>query len=252
MAEVLLTTAFLAGLLGSTHCLGMCGGIAAALGAAGPTGGRPWVPLLYNFGRIASYCAAGAMAGVAGVAAGGLLFGTHAGDYLRLATAAAITFIGMSMAAGDAGRHGWLRAPQRWGGSLWRRLSPLLYRSLPRAALPRAFGLGLLWGWLPCGLVYSALLAAAASGGAVRGSATMCAFGLGTVPAMAGVGYLSRRLPRPRPSGRRLLGAAIVACGVWTAVLPLATLAGYGGHAHHHNVLADTGGPGSAAQRAGR
>jgi len=254
MPELLFMTAFFAGLLGSTHCLGMCGGIAAALGgAARPAAARAWAPLLYNLGRIASYGIAGAVAGAVGVAASGLLPGVHAGEYLRLATAAAVGLIGLNMAAGGAARARWLGAPERWGGALWRRFSPPLQRRLPRGPLLRPLGIGLLWGWLPCGLVYSALLAAAASGSAARGSATMCAFGLGTLPAMAGISYLGSRLPSPRGVGARLLGAAIIACALWIAALPLESLMGLGDHARHHHALADTrDAPASGAPRAGR
>ncbi|HYM28722.1 MAG TPA: sulfite exporter TauE/SafE family protein [Steroidobacteraceae bacterium] len=253
MPELLLTTAFLAGLLGSTHCLGMCGGIAAALGGEGRAA-PSWVPLLYNVGRIASYCAAGAAAGAAGAAAGGLLPGAPTGEYLRLAAATVIVLIGVSLAAGSTAGGRWLRAPERWGAAIWRFLSPPLHRRLPRAAIPRTVALGMLWGWLPCGLVYSALLAAAASGSAAHGSATMLAFGLGTLPAMAGIGYLSRHLPRPRGSAARLLGAAIVACGTWTAVLPLAHLSGLATHAQHSHAPAEAAvvAPAGHRQGAGR
>ena len=107
-------------------------------------------------------------------------------------------------------------------------------RSAPPALRPLL--LGLLWGWLPCGLVYSLLLAAAVAGGPVRGAATMVAFGLGTVPAMAGLAFIGTRLPRPGGALARVLGAALVACGLWTAIVPLAVLNGT--HSAHHHPMA--------------
>jgi len=106
-------------------------------------------------------------------------------------------------------------------------------RAPRRAGAGRSLLLGLLWGWLPCGLVYSALIIAAAAGGPLRGSVTMAAFGLGTLPAMSGLSFLGGRLPRPDGSFARLLGAMLVACGLWTAALPLAALSGAPGHTHH-------------------
>jgi uncharacterized protein len=236
MPELSWLALFLAGLLGSTHCVGMCGGIATALGAAAGGARRAWQPLLYHLGRIASYAAAGAIAGGAGEAAGFAFDVSRWSALLRLGTALIVIVIGLDIALGALGRARWLRVPERWGAALWRRLAPAAQRALPAAAVPRTLALGLLWGWLPCGLVYSALLAAAVAGGAVRGAATMVAFGLGTVPAMATLGYFGTRLPRREGAFARLLGAGLVACGLWTAIVPLATLSGASPHAHHHEM----------------
>lgn len=92
--------------------------------------------------------------------------------------------------------------------------------------------MGLLWGWLPCGLVYSVLLAAAFAGGALGGGATMIAFGLGTLPAMLGLSYAGARLVVQHGSFARLLGAVMVACGLWTASMPIAALSGTHQHGH--------------------
>jgi uncharacterized protein len=241
MHEVLWMTAFVAGLLGSSHCLGMCGGIATALGTrARGRAERGTMSVLYSCGRITSYGLAGAVAGAFGVATLGSLGGNHWAEVLRLCAGAMVMVIGLNIALGHAGRARWLRAPERWGGVLWRRLSPYLGRWLPQAALPRALVVGFLWGWLPCGLVYSALLAAATAGNAVNGGITMLAFGAGTLPAMAGVGYLGSRLhlPLPRASAARVIGGCIMLCGLWTAAIPIAVLAGVNDHrAHHHAML---------------
>jgi hypothetical protein len=228
---VLWFSAFLAGLMGSGHCLGMCGGIATALGSVAPaTLPRPWWHVLYHVGRLLSYSTFGAVAGALGSA--GLAY-SGSSAYARLALAAVIAWLGLKlMVAGVAGSR-WLRAPERLGAMLWRQLQPRVARRLPRSPVPRALLAGALWGWLPCGLVYSALLAASAGGSAAGGSATMLAFGLGTVPVMAGLGSLAGRLPHLAAPGARLLGLTLVACGAWTAVIPARALSAAPSHCEH-------------------
>jgi len=116
---------------------------------------------------------------------------------------------------------------------------PLAQKCLPREPHLRAFVGGLFWGWLPCGLVYSALLAAVVAGSAMQGAAVMLAFGAGTVPAMLGVGLLGSRLPQPTGVFARLTGSVIVACGLWIAAMPLAALSSGNLHAHLHNHLVE-------------
>lgn len=234
MTELAWMTAFLAGLLGSGHCLTMCGGIAAALGAGGAR--RTWQPLLYQLGRLTGYAIAGGIAGAVGAAAGFAFALSRWSELLRLATAAMVIVIGLDIASGSGTLTRWLRVPERFGALLWRRFAPAARTWLPASPGLRALALGVLWGWLPCGLVYSVLLAAAVAGGAARGSATMVAFGLGTLPAMSGLSYLGRHLPRRDGTLARLLGATLVACGLWTATLPLAFLTGAQPHAHHHDL----------------
>lgn len=222
MLGLLWSSAFLAGLAGSGHCLGMCGGIATAMGALAPaTLPRAGWSVLYHVGRIVSYAIFGTLAGSFG-AAGGALFG--ASPYLRIATAVVIVLMGLNLTLGSASGARWLRAPERLGARVWRRLQPLVSARLPRRPVPRALLSGALWGWLPCGLVYSALLAATAAGSAGGGAGTMVAFGLGTVPALAGLSGLASRLPRLGGSRARILGLLVIACGLWTALLPAGTL----------------------------
>lgn len=244
MPELTLLTAFLAGALGSAHCVAMCGGIATALGAAPGSARRKRSLVLYHCGRLASYATAGAVAGALGAAAGFAFSASRWSEILRLATAITVIVIGFDIALSGTSRGRWLRLPERWGARLWRCVAPLARRSTPASGSARAFTLGLLWGWLPCGLVYSVLVAAAVAGGAASGAVAMIAFGLGTVPAMAGLSYAGARLPRPGGSLARLLGGAIVACGLWTAALPIAALRG--AHEHHAPVVL------SAREGAGR
>ncbi len=225
MPGLLALTGFLAGLLGSTHCLGMCGGISLALGGRlGDAGRRGSVVLLYNFGRITSYTVAGTIAGAVGSATTLVWAGSQAGQYLRVAAALSMVVIGLNLALGANSRFPVFRAAERWGAHLWRRASPVILRTMPTSPMPRALATGLAWGWLPCGLVYSSLAAATVAGNASHGALTMFAFGLGTLPAMTGLSYFARRLVRMPPVSTRLAGAGVIVCGLWTAVLPIGSL----------------------------
>jgi uncharacterized protein len=240
MHELALGTAFIAGVLGSTHCLAMCGGIATALGTA-RGGGPRWQPLLYQLGRIASYGVGGAIVGSLGEAAGMGFEASRWSEVMRLGTALIVVLIGLNIALGAGPQVRWLRAPERWGALVWRRIAPVARGSLPTQPALRALTMGLLWGWLPCGLVYSVLLAAAFAGGALRGSATMIAFGLGTLPAMLGLTYAGARLVAQHDTFARLLGAVIVACGLWTASIPIAALTGSHRHGHPPSAMTTVG-----------
>jgi sulfite exporter TauE/SafE len=186
-----LTTALLAGLLGSAHCLGMCGGISGLFALhSGVRGLRRQLPmaLTYNAGRLVSYMILGSAVAALGSRIADLT-PTAAGP-VRLVAGAVIILIGLQIAF-DIRALGIL---ERMGGVAWSRISPLASRLLPVNSLPRALGLGLLWGLLPCGLVYSVLLVAATSSRAVDGAFVMLAFGIGTTPAMLLTGLGAARL----------------------------------------------------------
>lgn len=179
---------FLVGLLGGVHCVGMCGGIVGALSLGAPSRGT--LHLAYNAGRITSYAAAGALAGAAGAAGVAL-----AGQWpLRLVLFGFANLMLLALGLYLAGAT-WLLAPlERFGGRLWRRLQPLTRRFLPARSVRQAFPLGLVWGWLPCGLVYSALVTALGTGSAGKGALAMLSFGLGTLPNLLLAGLMLARL----------------------------------------------------------
>jgi uncharacterized protein len=229
--ELAIGTAWLAGFIGSTHCVVMCGGIATALGTARGGGSGRWQPLLYQLGRITSYGVGGALVGALGAVAGLGVETSRWNEVLRLGGACVVVLIGLKIALGTNALRRWLRAPERWGALLWRQIAPAARGVLPAQPFLRALTLGLIWGWLPCGLVYSVLLVAAFANGAARGAAIMMAFGLGTLPAMLGLSYAGARLIPREGALTRLSGAVIVACGLWTAGAPITVLTG----AHHHN-----------------
>lgn len=231
-----LAAAFLAGLVGSTHCLGMCGGISAALGMATAGGGATTFhafghSLVYNMARVGSYAIAGALAGGVGMALGQAVHAPLTTLVLRSITGAVLVAIGLQVAFNLR----LLRPLESAGFGLWQRIAPAAGGLLRRRDLVGALGLGALWGWLPCGLVYGMLLAAAGSGGPLSGAAVMVAFGIGTMPAMVATGALGARFLRLRRSPGFRLGAglAVVLLGLWTAAWPLAMALGGSGAAAH-------------------
>ena len=106
---------------------------------------------------------------------------------------------------------------ERAGQRLWRHVQPLTRRFLPANTVFKAFPLGLLWGWLPCGLVYSALATALSAGSPGRGALLMLAFGLGTLPNLLLAGILLARLNEfvRRPMVRNLSGLLVLGFGIY-------------------------------------
>lgn len=242
----LLMSALVLGFAGSLHCVGMCGGIAGAL-AQSASERAIRASILHSFGRIASYAMVGVLAGLFG-GVFGELFPAHpsAGLVVRVALGLLIIAVGIELAR--TGRaFGWI---ERAGQGVWRRMLPLV-RRLGRPDRPlAALALGALWGWLPCGLVYSAGLLAAASGGALQGGATMVAFGLGTLPAVLATAHLTTGLARLGriTSVRRGAGALLVAFGLWSIVgawIASQAHGGHGGHQGHgaHRAQVERGDP---------
>ncbi len=203
---------FTAGVFATAHCLGMCGGISGALAASVARGNaRTWhFVLAYNSGRLTSYTFAGALAGA--LASTGALM---PGSTSHLALAIPIFISSALMAGMGLYLTGWF--PQfayveKIGVPLWRRLEPLGRQFLPPRTLVHAFAFGLIWGWLPCGLVYTALLWAATTASPWQGALNMFAFGLGTFPALfstALFGGLLWRFARS-PWTRRSAGILLV------------------------------------------
>jgi sulfite exporter TauE/SafE len=212
MTAAIFGAVFLTGLLGGVHCAGMCGGIVAAL--AGQGGGkRLSLHLAYNGGRVLSYALAGALAGAAGSL--GLLLDGLLPVQSALYVLANAMLIGLGLyLAGVSSVVAWI---ERLGLALWRRIQPLTRNLLPADTLPRALALGLLWGWLPCGLVYAVLTTALLTGDALDGAAIMAAFGLGTLPNLLLAGLALRRMTaatRARPL-RMAAGGLVLGFGVY-------------------------------------
>jgi len=194
--EFTMAAVFLAGLGGGVHCAAMCGplvGIACGPRAHG-LNRTQWLrqALAYNAGRIASYVLAGALTGAIG-ATGLALRGEPLTQQMVLAAMSVSLIV---LAAYIAGIAPLVRAIELAGGAAWRRIQPYSRWFLPANTPARAFGLGLVWGWLPCGMVYVALIAALTTADPLHGALVMAAFGLGTLPAMVSATVAFERAAR--------------------------------------------------------
>ncbi|BAP44348.1 sulfite exporter TauE/SafE family protein [Pseudomonas sp. LJDD11] len=212
MPEILalLGSAVMFGLLGGGHCIGMCGGLMGALSLSAPNPRRWPLLLAYNLGRISSYGLAGLLTGLLGHA----VANGPAAMVLRVIAALLLIAMGLYLAGWWSG----LTRIERLGRGLWRHLQPLASRLLPISTLPRAAAVGALWGWLPCGLVYSVLLWAAIQGNALTSAALMLAFGLGTCPVLLLTGAAAERTRALlRRRGLRTAGGLLViGFGLWS------------------------------------
>ncbi len=221
-----LSAAFLIGLFSSLHCIGMCGSIMGALSLSLPASIRDnrfrrfSFVSSYNLGRILSYSLAGLVSGAVGVGLfeqSGLAVG-H--TVLRVTGVVMMIAIGLYLA-------GWL--PQlayfeRIGAPVWRKLEPIGRSMMPVDSMARAFIYGMIWGWLPCGLVYTVLLWTLTAGSAIEGALTMLAFGVGTLPTLITAGVMTSWLTRFAQSAkaRRVVGIAIILMAIGSLFIPVA------------------------------
>jgi sulfite exporter TauE/SafE len=228
---ITLSSAFLLGLFSTLHCIGMCGGIIGALSLSLPVAIRDNKPklfsfvLAYNLGRIISYSAAGLVAGAVGT---GVLQSAgfdqgHA--VLRLIGITMMVAIGLYLT-------GWLpqlASIEKIGIPIWKSLEPIGRKLVPVASLPKALAYGLIWGWLPCGLVYFVLIWALTAGNAIHGALTMLAFGLGTLPTLITAGFMTSWITRFAHSSRarQVVGLLIIAMAIGSLFIPME-------HHHHH------------------
>ena len=222
--DLSLPLAFTVGLFSALHCVGMCGGIMGALSFGLPAQTRQQLPLLllflltYNCGRILSYAAAGALMGSMGGTLLALLGPGQGHRLLQWLAALIVILIGLHIA-------GWLprlAQVERLGVPLWRRIEPLGRRLLPVSSLPRALAYGLVWGWLPCGLVYTMLISTAGREDPLSGALYMAAYGFGTLPAVLATGLLAGKLYRvaQTPYLRLIIGVIITLLGFLTLWFP--------------------------------
>ncbi|MCE9683875.1 sulfite exporter TauE/SafE family protein [Halomonas alkalisoli] len=216
-----LLAAFVFGLLGGAHCIGMCGGIMSALTFAVPPSMRSPARLSglllgYNLGRILSYMTAGAL-----VASLGTVIALSSTARMILQLFATVMLILMALYIANWWK-GLLRV-EAVGKRLWRHLEPIGRRLMPVVSMPQAVGLGAVWGWLPCGLVYSMLAWSLAIADPLRGGLLMAAFGLGTLPALLVTGFAARQLGAliRHPATRTLAALSIIAFAIWQLALLL-------------------------------
>jgi hypothetical protein len=231
----LLGAALVTGLLGSAHCLGMCGGISGlfAVNASAASTRRDLpMAITYNLGRVVSYVVMGAAVALLGQTLVDSI--PRLAAPVRLLSGLLIVLVGLQVA------FNWraLAPIEKAGASLWQRIAPAAQNLLPVTSKPRALGLGLLWGWLPCGLVYSVLLLAATTANALTGGLVMLAFGIGTMPAMIVTGLSASKLSTFMSRRRLGAGLLIVVLGLATLAMPVMKLtAASGGTMHDHHSM---------------
>ena len=228
-----LGAAFLAGILGSAHCFGMCAGISGLFAVnANVQALKTQVPkaIAYNLGRVLTYAILGVVVALLGKGAVDSI--PALGPPVRLASGVLIILVGLQLA------FNWrVLAPlESAGAKIWQRIAPAAKGLVPVETLPQALGLGLIWGWLPCGLVYSVLLLAATTADAAAGGLAMIAFGLGTMPAMIATGVSASKIAQFMAGKRLGAGLLIVVLGIATIAMPVMKLTSSGGgmdHSHH-------------------
>jgi len=227
--------AFTLALVGGLHCAGMCGGIVGALQLNRPREvSAARLAAGYHSGRLASYTLAGLLAGVLGAA-------LYAADVMPVQ--AALLAVGgvmlLAIGASMFGRNAWLKRIEPAGAWLWHFISPLARRVYPPRTGWQALAAGLVWGWIPCGMVYAALPLALVAGGPLQGALVMLAFGLGTLPNMLAVDVAVHGIGRAGQAGaarslawvRPLAGAAIIVFGI-SGLAHAARVAGVAGSEH--------------------
>ena len=229
-------SALLLGVLGAGHCLGMCGGFAAALAYAIPAeklARRFALLLAYNVGRISSYALLGALAALGQNA-------IYDSGYPLARTIAGLLLIATGLYQAEL----WtgITVLERGGQKIWRYIQPLSQRLLPVYTVPKALLLGAFWGWLPCGLVYSVLVLAATQPGVTEGALTMAAFGAGTLPAVFAGGLAASWVRKwlARRWFKMGLAGCFILFGIWTIAVAWYHHSHHGGH-HSHQGSSDHG-----------
>lgn len=214
---LVLGAALLTGLLGGAHCAGMCGGIATGFSVHSRGGG--WAALQPNLGRVGGYVLAGAVVGGLGGGLLGVARMPQLGIAMRALAGIVLVIAGLRM----LDRKG--RLPRFSGGPgnrLWRMLQPVQRRLLPADTAGKRLALGMLWGWMPCGLSTTLLAAAWLSASALHGALTMAAFGLGTLPVMVSLTWAGARIGQRLQRGavRNAAGLLVVGSGLLTLAAP--------------------------------
>ncbi|MGE6447260.1 sulfite exporter TauE/SafE family protein [Pseudoalteromonas tetraodonis] len=216
MIDPIFVSAFLMGLIGSGHCIAMCGGIASSLQLASNKRQTWLYSLAYNIGRALSYMLAGAL--VAGISSQFATQNSAFALFLSFLAGVFMLLVGVYIMRLAATLQ-WL---EKLGKTLiWQHLIKLNKYLMPIDSSLKALGYGALWGWLPCGLVYSALTWAMTSGTAINGALVMLAFALGTFPAMITLGVAAQKLNTlfNHPWTRIILGSVIIWYGIYLLII---------------------------------
>jgi len=219
-------SAFLVGLLGGVHCVGMCGGIMSALTLGinpvdknSSTTTKKLFPFLlsYNFARIISYTIAGVIFGSLGAWLTDLVLINQTQMILKIVAGLFLIALGLYLANWWRG----LSYIERLGNNLWKFIEPTARRFVPIKSIPQALSAGFIWGWLPCGLVYSVLIWSLSSGSGLNGGLLMLSFGLGTLPNLLAIGLFAAVLKKFMQSQavRLLAGSLVIFFGMYQIYL---------------------------------
>jgi len=224
--------AFTMGLFSSMHCIGMCGSIIGTLTLSLSPEIRSKKTLLfpfvfnYNIGRITSYTMAGALAGIIESLITMPMGEINGHRLLQLLSAAIMTGAGLYI-AGWFPRFAYI---EKIGLRFWKKIEPFGRKLIPVKSRTQAYLFGIVWGWLPCGLVYAALALAATAGDVSKSALTMLSFGLGTLPAVMGVGIMTGILTRlsrmqhfKQAIGLFMIALALLAAMPWLNPMAITT-----------------------------
>ncbi|VAW49296.1 Heavy-metal-associated domain (N-terminus) and membrane-bounded cytochrome biogenesis cycZ-like domain, possible membrane copper tolerance protein [hydrothermal vent metagenome] len=221
--DPILITSLIVGFLGGMHCLGMCGGVVGALtfGLESKIQASWWRMLpyqvAYSGGRISSYIIIGALFGFLGASLGSIATFLPVQQALQLIAGLFMIALGLYLG-------GWwfgVVVIEKAGQFIWRRIVPYAQRLRSVKTIPQAWLYGMIWGWLPCGLVYSMLIMAMSAGNAMDGALIMLAFGLGTLPNLLLMGVFAFYFTRLARNAwvRRFAGLSVIMLGVWQLYL---------------------------------
>jgi len=225
MHEFTYITAFTVGLMGGVHCVGMCGGIVGALSFASQNdksnGFLPLLSLLfaYNFGRLFSYTVAGGLMGALGWLVTVWTDVQFMQALMQFIAAVFMLMMGLYISGWWMG----LGRLEKVGAVSWQKIQPFAQKMLPVKTPLHAISLGLLWGWLPCGLVYSVLVWSVSTASFQQGALLMLSFGLGTLPNLLAMGLFANQLKQfvQKQAVRNLAGGLVIVFGLWSLFLSI-------------------------------
>lgn len=213
--EITLVSIFIMGLLSGVHCVGMCGGIVSALsmGTQATPRKRIWILLFYNLGRIGSYTLAGLLVGWIGAITTQAAASHKLHQILQTFSGVILILMGLYLA-------NWWRIlvkVEQAGSLIWKQIEPFARKLIPIKTSKHALLVGMLWGWLPCGLVYSMLTMSLTSASATQGALVMLSFGLGTLPNLFAMGLMAASLQKflRLPVVKVVAGLLVIAAGVY-------------------------------------
>ena len=212
------------GLLGGTHCAGMCGGIVSAITLGLPNDIRSnsnnltLYLLLYNAGRILSYIVAGLLIASLTIGLSSFADSMVIREFFTIVAAVMMILLGFYLAGW------WTKAINKIefaGSFIWKFIKPLAQKFIPIKTPGQALMAGILWGWLPCGLVYTALIWATSAETIIQGGLIMACFGIGTLPVILGIGFFSNSLIHyiQQQWLRTSVGILMICFGVYQLIL---------------------------------